>query len=254
MQAGFIYVVTNKVNGKQYVGLTSITVAHRWSEHKTCAVIGKRTYFYSALRKYGPEAFDVVEYASVIDKKDLSAVERDVIQQLTPAYNQTNGGEVTFGRKYDDATKERIRQGSIGKKRTPEQKEVQRRISKERWDSNPEFRTKCLEALAKGRANKNEEKRIEAVRRSATNRVWSDEARAKLSASCKGRRYGPEIIARMAASKRKAVKCNETGAVFSCKEEAASVTGVSKHTIWGHCSGKVTKPRGKLTFSYAEVQ
>lgn len=250
MQAGFIYVVTNRVNGKQYVGLTRKTVARRWSEHKTCAVIGKKTYLYSAIRKYGPDAFDVIAYASVLNIEDLSCVERRIIQQLNPAYNQTNGGEFTFGRKYDDATKERIRQGSLGKKRTPEQKEVQRLISKERWDTNPEFRAKCLEALAKGRANKNEEKRIEAIRRSAKNRVWSDESRAKLSASCMGRVYSAEIIGRMAASKRKAVKCNETGEVFSCKEEAALHTGCSKKTIWRDCAGQSPNPGNRLTFSY----
>ena len=97
MIGGVIYVITNTVNGKQYVGLTTKGVPHRWSEHKTCAVIGKKTYLYSALRKYGPDAFEISVYASVLDKKDLGAVERLIIQQLAPAYNQTNGGETTFG-------------------------------------------------------------------------------------------------------------------------------------------------------------
>lgn len=250
MQAGFIYVVTNKINGKQYVGLTSISVAHRWSEHKTCANIGKKTYFYSALRKYGPDAFEISAYASVLNKGDLSRVEREIIQQLAPAYNQTNGGETTFGRKYDDVTKERIRQGSLGRKRTPEQKEVQRRISKERWDTNPGFRTKCLEALAKGRANVDREKQRKATGDAARGRIWSDESRAKLSASCMGRVYSAEIIGRMAASKRKAVKCNETGVVFSCREEAARVTGISPNTIWRDCKGKNTNAGNRQTFSY----
>ena len=251
MQAGFIYVVTNKINGKQYVGLTSISVAHRWSEHKTCANIGKKTYFYSALRKYGPDAFEISTYASVLNKSDLSRVEREIIQQLSPAYNQTNGGEVTFGRKYDDATKERIRQGSLGRKRTPEQKEIQRRISKERWDTNPEFRAICLAAAAKGRANVDREKQRKATGNAARGRIWSAESRAKLSTSCMGRVYGPEVIDRMAASKRKAVKCNETGEIFSCREEAAKATGVSKRTVFRDVQGEKRKPaKQRPTFSY----
>jgi group I intron endonuclease len=250
MQAGFIYIVTNKVNGKQYVGLTRKAVARRWSEHKTCAVIGKKTYLYSAIRKYGPDAFDVITYASVLNIEDLSCVERQIIQQLNPAYNQTNGGEFTFGRKLDAATKERIRQGSLGKKRTPEQKEAQRRISKERWDANPEFRAKCLEALEKGRANVDREKQRKATGDAARGRIWSAESRDKLSASCMGRVYGPEIIAKMAATKRKAVKCNETGEVFSCREEAAKKTGCSKKTIWRDCVGQSPNPGNRITFSY----
>lgn len=252
MSCGVIYVVTNTVNGKQYVGLTTKGVPHRWSEHKTSAVIGKKTYLYSAIRKYGSEAFEIVEYVSVLNRADLSTVEREVIQQLAPAYNQTNGGEVTFGRKYDDATKERIRQSSLGRKRTPEQKEVQRRISKARWENNAEFRKKVTEALEKARATRSEwsEKQRRAASAASKGRVWSEASRAKLSASVMGRVYSPEIIAKMAASKRKAVKCNETGEVFSCVEEAASTTGCSKKTVWRDCTGQSPNPGKRQTFSY----
>lgn len=250
MQAGFIYVITNTQTGDQYVGLTTKTVAHRWSEHKTSAIIGKRTHLYAALRKYGPEAYTVQEFVSVLDRGDLANIERQVIQDLRPRYNQTNGGEVTFGRKYDDATKERIRQGSLGKKRTQKQKEVQRQISKARWDNNPVFRESCLAALDKARECIDRDKQREAAGNAAKNREWTDESRAKLSASCVGRVYGPEIIEKMAATKRKAVKCNETGEVFSCREEASEKTGVSTGAIWRQCKGKVRKPNSTLTFSY----
>ena len=251
MKAGSIYVVTNKLNGHQYVGLTTKTVAHRWSEHKTSAVMGCKTYLYSALRKYGPEVFEVQEYFAVFNVEELSSIEREVIQALCPAYNQTNGGEHTRGRKHSPEAIERIRAKNIGIKRTEAQKEVQRRISKERWDSNPEFREQCLAAAAKGRANIDQTKRIEAVRASASGREWTEASRAKLSASCMGRRYGPEVIERMAATKRKAVKCNETGEIFSCREEAAKKTGVSERTIFRDVRNEDRKPaKGRLTFSY----
>lgn len=251
MKAGSIYVVTNKLNGHQYVGLTTKTVAHRWSEHKTSAVMGRKTYLYSALRKYGPEVFEVQEYFAAFKVEELSSIERVVIQDLRPAYNQTNGGEHTRGKKHSPEVIERIRAKNTGKKRTDKHKELQRQISRERWDSSPEFRQACLAALEKGRQNKDEAKRIEAVRASAANREWTAESRAKLSASCMGRKYGPEVIARMAATKRKAVKCNETGEIFSCREEAAEKTGVSKRTIFRDVRNENRKPaKGRLTFSY----
>ena len=251
MKAGSIYIVTNKLNGHQYVGLTTKTVARRWSEHKTSAVIGRKTYLYSALRKYGPEVFEAQEYFAAFNAEDLSSLEREVIQDLCPVYNQTNGGEHTRGRKHSPELLERIRLKNTGIKRTEAQKEVQRRISKEHWDNNPEFRRACLAALEKGRKNTDQAKRIEAVRASASGREWTEASRAKLSASCMGRRYGPEVIERMAATKRKAVKCNETGEIFSCREEAAKKTGVSERTIFRDVRNEDRKPaKGRLTFSY----
>jgi len=251
MKAGCIYVVTNTVNGDQYVGLTSKPMSYRWSEHKTGARSGRKSHFYSAIRKYGLDAFQIQEFVSVLDRESLSAVEQAVIKQLHPVYNQTNGGEFTFGKKHTPESIERMRQKNTGKKRTPEQRALNSAIGKELWATSEEYRKNCLSALEKARANCNAEKRIEAARKANTGRQWSDESRAKLSASCMGRKYGPEIIARMAATKRKAVKCNETGEVFSCREEAAEKTGVSDRTIFRDVRGENRKPaRGRLTFSY----
>lgn len=251
MQAGFIYVVTNTLSGDQYVGLTTKTVAHRWNEHKTSAARGTKTHFYAAIRKYGQLVFDVQPVISVLDKDSISILERRTIQELRPRYNQTNGGEFTAGKKHTPEVIERIRRKNLGKKRTPEQRALNSRLSKGRWVSDANFRIKCLEALAKGRANTDEEKRIAAVKAAHKDRCWSDESRAKLSASCMGRTYGPEIVAKMAAAKRKAIQCNETGETFSCREEAAKNTGVSCRTIFRDVQGENRKPaKGRLTFSY----
>jgi len=251
MRAGVIYVATNIHTGDQYVGLTIKTTEERRKQHLRNARRGLRTYFYSAIRKYGEEAFIFEDYVSVFDRMDLSGLEQQIIKELQARYNQTNGGEVTFGRKYNDEVKERIRQGSLGKKRTPEQNAVNRQLAKARWDNDPVFREQCLAGAAKGRANIDQAKRIEAVRAAQLGKKWSDEARAKLSASCMGRRYGPDVIERMAVTKRKAVKCNETGEIFSCREEAAEKTGISCRTIFRDVRGENRKPaKGRPTFSY----
>lgn len=254
MRAGLVYVITNKVTGHQYVGLTTHSLRKRWGEHKTSAVIGKKTHFYSALRKYGPESFETQEYVSVLSKSDLAVVERTIIMQLAPQYNQTNGGEVTFGRKYDEATKERIKQRLRGKKRTPKQIDRQRQIGAELWANNPEYREKVLAGMAKARSMIDHTKRLEALQKARASYVYSEETRAKMSASCMGRKYGPDVIAKMAATKRKPVRCNETGEVFSCSQEAAEKTGMKAQMVWQQCKGKVKKPRSALTFSYAEPQ
>lgn len=251
MKAGCIYVVTNKVNGDQYVGLTHKPMAYRWGEHKTCARSGRKSHFYSAIRKYGIDNFEIQEFVSVLSIDSLGPIERAVIKQLRPVYNQTNGGEFTAGKKHTPEMIERIRQKNTGKKRTPEQNALNSQLGKERWATNFNLREKCLAALEKGRANRDEEKRLAAVRKHHETYKWSDESRAKLSASCMGRRYGPEVIEKGAAAKRKAVKCNETGEIFSCREEAAKRTGVSCRTIFRDVQGENRKPaKGRLTFSY----
>jgi GIY-YIG catalytic domain len=55
-----IYCLTNRVNGKQYVGQTGLTVAERMRYHRQHAVEGRGPpVLSSAIRKYGFDAFDV---------------------------------------------------------------------------------------------------------------------------------------------------------------------------------------------------
>ena len=249
MKHGIVYVLTNSVNGKQYVGLTTYTLRKRWLEHVIQSRI-KETYLYKAMRKYGQDAFEHQIVACALDKSNLSELEREVIKQLKPAYNQTNGGEVTFGRKYDDVIKEQIRQSNTGKKRSAETCKRIGESKKLQYDNDPEFREKVLAALAKGRANPiGKAKRIAITSELARNRIWTEESRAKLSASCMGRKYGKEVIDRMKESKKRKIRCNTTGEIFSCRVEAAEKCKVGARSIWAVCNGERSAVRG-LVFSY----
>lgn len=56
-----IYLATNKVNEKKYVGMTTRTLQDRKWNHKTNANDQTRTennHFSNAIRKYGWEAFE----------------------------------------------------------------------------------------------------------------------------------------------------------------------------------------------------
>jgi group I intron endonuclease len=92
-----IYVVTNKINGKKYVGLTRRPLNIRRNAHLTEARRGARTPFHCAIRKYGEDAFtwDVVEFCET--EESLLAAEVFWIASLaseTPnGYNRTSGGQ-----------------------------------------------------------------------------------------------------------------------------------------------------------------
>lgn len=101
---GYIYIITNKITGKQYVGQTRRTITIRFNQHKTRAISKKdNMYLHIAMNKYGVENFTVKEITHIEfdDKnqliKELNALEKHYIKEystLSPnGYNLTPGGD-----------------------------------------------------------------------------------------------------------------------------------------------------------------
>lgn len=59
-----IYLITNKLNGKIYVGQTKTGLRIRWRRHCSEVRKGSSRPICKALRKYGPESFTIVEIAT----------------------------------------------------------------------------------------------------------------------------------------------------------------------------------------------
>ena len=86
-----IYKVTNKINGKVYIG-QSVDIGKRWRQHMTAK---DDIYFHKAIQKYGVENFEweVIEQCK---KKDLD--EREIYwieyyDSFNKGYNCTRGGD-----------------------------------------------------------------------------------------------------------------------------------------------------------------
>lgn len=86
-----IYKVTNKINGKVYIG-QSVDIGRRWREHMNAK---DDIYFHKAIQKYGVENFEweVIEQCK---KKDLD--EREIYwieyyDSFNKGYNCTKGGD-----------------------------------------------------------------------------------------------------------------------------------------------------------------
>lgn len=95
---GYIYCITNKINGKQYVGKTLDTIEKRFSEH--CSDykkdVCKKRPLYRAFKKYGIENFEISELDSSDDPDELSEKEIHWIDKLGTfhkGYNATLGGD-----------------------------------------------------------------------------------------------------------------------------------------------------------------
>jgi group I intron endonuclease len=246
-----VYLVTNRINGDTYIGVTRFGIHRRWTQHKYTSSTCPKTYLHHAIAKYGKDNFFISEVISCLRIEYAKELEQQAIKQFKPVYNQTNGGEVTVGRRIPEEVKQRIIKANTGKKRTPEQNLRMSELKKQLYIDNPVFRNAAVERITAARLLVNEVKRIAAVKKSHESRVWSVESKAKLSASCIGRRYGKEIIDKSRIKKQKAVECIDLNCVFDSVLEAAEMTGVHFSSISRVCLGKRTKAGG-MKFQFAQ--
>ena len=94
---GYIYCITNLINGKQYIGKTTYSVTKRFQEHcrdskrERC----EKRPLYDAMNKYGIENF-IVEELCECDNEELSSYEIQYIEKYntySKGYNATKGGD-----------------------------------------------------------------------------------------------------------------------------------------------------------------
>lgn len=156
-----LYIATNVVNGKQYVGLSK-EFHKRLISHK-CAKT--KSAFHAAIKEYG---FDKFVFSHIADAFDLQAacdLERMLIQQhntLAPnGYNLTVGGQVgPVGLKHSAEAKKKIGEANINRNQLVKDKFAKAQLGKTR-DAN--FRANASAAMkevwakrkqAKAEANK----------------------------------------------------------------------------------------------------
>lgn len=123
MRSYDVYKITNKVNNKVYIGITSKGISARWKEHLYSAEHGCPFKLHNAIRKYGRENFSVELLDFCNSWEELEEKEKFYISEYKSlqdefGYNMTEGGDGTFGRKHSEDTKEKIRQKAIGREVT----------------------------------------------------------------------------------------------------------------------------------------
>lgn len=205
-----IYLVENIINQKKYIGFTTMNAAKRWHHHVWMAKHGSLNHLHSAIRKYGPENFNVTEiYYSKDLTHTLSEMEPYFIHTFDSflrGYNMTAGGDGRLNAPHNEATKEKMR--SVW---TPERRaEASKRFS---LLPRTEEHKRHIGAALKGRKRSPEE--IEKLRKALTGRkltpehiqkmrehVVTEKTRAKMSVAKKGKKQNPIFIEKRAASLR----------------------------------------------------
>lgn len=116
-----LYLITNLINGKHYVGKTVRSLRKRWTKHLSDARRGSQTYLNNAIRKRGPEAFSIVPLVSILTT-DLSLKEQEkfwirLFRSNDPryGYNLTAGGDGMVGYRASAETRRKMSEAHKGK-------------------------------------------------------------------------------------------------------------------------------------------
>ena len=93
-----IYKITNKINGKVYVGQTARSLNIRWAQHISASNNGSKLHLHCAIRKYGVDNFIVEVIDTATSKEELDCKEKYWISYFGSTdnnigYNCSYGGE-----------------------------------------------------------------------------------------------------------------------------------------------------------------
>lgn len=132
-----VYLITNLINGKMYVGQTRKTALQRFQEH--CWVGAKKDYFHFAIEKHGKENFvvDILGTYETSDQVNLAECTWILLLRTWDrkiGYNSTFGGE--HGATPTDEVKQILAEKATGRLHSLETKQ---QMSEDRKGENNPF-------------------------------------------------------------------------------------------------------------------
>lgn len=117
-----IYLITNKVNNRIYIGQTTKTLSERWRSHVRDATAGKDMVISRAIREYGPENFSIsILYEGETYKEELNILETQYIKEYQSLTSQ-RGYNIALGGQGGIITHDFSERVSIGKIKAKNQK------------------------------------------------------------------------------------------------------------------------------------
>lgn len=253
MKSG-VYLITNKVNGKVYVG-SSKDVARRIKRHKYLLTNGRHDneHLLNAWNNYGEEnfKFEVLEHCpedARIEREDAYMKQYNSLDREF-GYNK----ELASLTVLSEATKKKLSKAHMGKKLSKEHLENLRKIAKERIGTKmpkesieasrqkrtgqkrtEEQRKRMSEATKKAMENLSDEKKAR-----MTAHTQTEEHKEKMRQANLGRKQSEEEIAKRAAKHRGRKNTEETKKKMSESAKGRKMSDDTKKKLSELNKGKV---------------
>jgi group I intron endonuclease len=200
-----VYLITNIVNNKRYVGQTSWNTERRWKRHKILAKSmnsksARNTYLYNAIRKHGEDKFKVETLCECPDLDTANKAERFFVWLLashrrTFGYNSTTGGD---GVRPNKETRAKMSSWQIGRKASEETRaKLSKSLTGRICPRTPEHAEKIAKKNRGRKASEETKAKMRATRKGRPGRPHTKETKEKLSKQRLGRKLSPEHIANM---------------------------------------------------------
>ena len=252
-----VYKHENLINGKVYIGITSMDVNRRWENGNGYS---KQQLFWRAIQKYGWHSFSHEILYDGLTKElaeqkeiELIAVYKSTNPQF--GYNVQSGGN-SLG-KHSEETRRKISEANKGKTVTPEQRlkisntlkgrklslETCKKISEAMQGEKSYWYGKV--GPTKGRKASPDE--LQHRSEAHIGNTPSEETKKKISNALKGenspwygKKHTAESIAKMreSAKNKREVRCIETGIIYNSVHDAGDKTNTNYRNIHSVCLGK----------------
>jgi group I intron endonuclease len=211
---GCIYLITNSINGKKYVGQHHLsTPDRRWKTHICNSKRGDiKTALSNSMKKYGVDKF-IIDVLYVCENSKLSYYEEffadllhTYVWDASPGYNMVRcGSKPRLGVMASEETRRLLSISHMGKTRSKESLEKSRESLRLSHENNPDlwrWANEITRKKLKGRSNAN----------------WGShtlEANAKISATLMGIERSDETCIKVSESK----KAGKTGIKYITKND-----------------------------------
>lgn len=185
----YIYKITNLINNKIYIGLSTKSVEESTEYYGSGRLINE------AIQKYGKENFvkeileDGIDDMNILKEREIYWIETLGSHTSLNNYNLTLGGDGSLGLTPDAEWRRKISEGIKNSPKLEASKRIISEKNKEKW-SDPEYKAKMSE-IRKGHPSYPNQ--IEATKRVNSKRVWKESSKDKVRIANSGKSFSDEV-------------------------------------------------------------